>query len=147
MLGRCRSFAFLMNDTTSLEQALTQCKIVMDTLMSSATETSACCNTPPIFHSIAQAGVEEFRSTTKTQHRKGTKRRRMDGLSAELDSRHKKSQQSNPLCEITNKGPGRPRQKKVRRKPFKFPTQVNNQVRTQMLKANSLVRKGTAIMT
>ena len=39
-LGRCRSLAFLTNDATCLQQALTQCKVVMDTLISSATEIS-----------------------------------------------------------------------------------------------------------
>ena len=62
-----RLFFFLTNDATCLQQALIQCKTVMDTLMSTATETLA----PQIFHSIAQAGVKEFRSTTKMVHRKG----------------------------------------------------------------------------
>ena len=71
---RCRSLAFLTNDATSLQQALTQCKAVMGTLMSSAADTAEP-NLPPIFHSIAQAGVEEFKRSTKTVHRKGMKQK------------------------------------------------------------------------
>lgn len=140
-LGRCRSLAFLTNDATCLQQALTQCKVVMDTLISSATETSEP-HTPPVFHSIAQAGVEEFRNTTKTMYRKGMKRKRNVGLSAESDS---KCHALNPLSDITNRGPGRPRQKRLRKKPFQFPRQVSSQVKPKMLKAASLVQRGACM--
>lgn len=73
VLGRCRSLAFLTNDPLCLQQALTQCKTVMDTLMSSAADTAEP-HLPPIFHSIAKAGVEEFKCSTKIEHRRGIKR-------------------------------------------------------------------------
>lgn len=46
-----------------------------------------------------------------------------------------------PSCKC-NKGPGRPRQKRLRRKLFRFPRQVNSEVKTQMLRAASIVQKG-----
>ena len=146
VLGRCRSLAFLTNDSVCLQQALTQCKTVMDTLMSSATDTAEP-NLPPIFHSIAKAGVEEFKRSTKTEHRKGMKRKRNTGLSSDSNSKRIKCQGINPLADVTNKGPGRPRQKRLRRKPFRFPRQVNSQVKTQMLKAASIVQKGMLTIT
>ena len=122
-----------------------QCKTVMDTLMSSATETLAS-HISPIFHSIVQTGVKEFRSTTKTVHRKGMNRKRMGGLSVESDNKRRKGQGVNPLIDIMKKGPSRPWQKRMRRKPFKFQRQVNNQVKTRMLKTVSLVQKGMLIL-
>ena len=89
---------------------------------------------PPKFHSIAKAGVEEFKCSTKTEHRRG--------IEANPNGKRKKYQGINPLTDITNKGPGRPRQKRLKRKPFRFPRQVNSQVKTKMLKAASIVQRG-----
>ena len=139
ILGRCRSLAFLTNDPSCLQQALTQCKTVMDTLMTSAADTAQP-HLPPIFHSIAKAGVEEFKCSTKTEHRRGIKRK--GNNEANPNGKRKKYQGINPLTDITNKGPGRPRQKRLRRKPFHFPRQVNSQVKTKMLKAASIVQRG-----
>ena len=66
----------------------------------------------------------------------------MGGLSVESDNKRRKCKGVNPLMDITKKGPGCPWQKRMRRKPFKLPRQVNNQVKTRMLKAASLVQKG-----
>ena len=75
LLGRCRTLAFLTNEIPVLTKALSQCHSVMETLAASATD-SATTHLPPIFHSISQAGVKEFKSTTKTLLRIGTKRKR-----------------------------------------------------------------------
>ena len=77
-LGRCRTLAFLNNDIPTLETALDQCKVVIETLASSST-TSMGPNMPPVFHSIAKAGVVEFKSTSKALHRVGVKRKHKDG--------------------------------------------------------------------
>ena len=52
ILGRCRSLAFLINDPLCLQQALTQYKTVMDTLMTSAAD-SALPHLPPIPYFLA----------------------------------------------------------------------------------------------
>ena len=70
------------------------------------------------------------------------KRKRNVGLSAESDS---KRHALNPLSDITNRGPGRPRQKRLRKKPFQFPRQVSSQVKPKMLKAASLVQRGACM--
>lgn len=141
ILGRCRSLAFLTNNPLCLQQALTQCKTVMDTLMTSAADATKP-HLPPIFHSIAKAGVEEFKCSTKTEHRRGIKRKRNTELLASPNGKRKKCQRTNPLTDITNKGPGRPRQKRLRRKPFRFPRQINSQGKTKILKAASIVQRG-----
>ena len=141
VLGQCKSLVFLTNDSVCLQQALTRCKTVMDTLMSSAADTAEP-HLPPVFHSIAKAGVEEFKHTTKTERRKGMKRKRNTGLSADSTSKRIKCQGINLLADVTNKGPGPPRQKRLRRKSFHFPRQVNSQVKAQILKAASIVQKG-----
>ena len=97
---------------------------------------------PPIFHSIARAGVEKFKRSTKMEHRKGVKRKRSADLSSDSNSKCTKCKGINPLADVANKGPGRPRQKKLRRKPFRFPRQVNSMVKTKMLRAASIVQKG-----
>ena len=109
--------------------------------MSSAADTTEP-HIPPIFHSIAKAGVEEFKHSTKTEHRKGIKRKRNTGLSADSNSKRMRCRSINPLIDITNKAPGRPRQKRLRRKPSRVPRPVNGEVKTQMLKAASIVQKG-----
>jgi len=76
-LGQCRTLAFLNNDIPTLETALDQCKVVTETLASSSTTMGP--NMPPVFHSIAKAGVEEFKSTSKALHRVGVKRKHKDG--------------------------------------------------------------------
>ena len=76
-LGQCRTLVFLTNDIPTLQTALDQCKVVIETLTSSST-TSVGPKVPPVFHSIAKAGVEEFKATSKTLHRVGVKRKRND---------------------------------------------------------------------
>ena len=126
ILGRCRSLAFLTNDPLCLQQGLTQCKTVLDTLMTSAADTAQP-HLPPVFHSIAKAGVEEFKCSTKTEHRRGIKRKG----NSEANPNGKRNK-CHPLTHTTNKGPGRPRQKRLRR-------QVNSQVKTKML---AIVQRG-----
>jgi hypothetical protein len=95
--------AFLTNDPLCLQQALTQCKTVMDTLMISAADTAQP-HLPPIFHSIAKAGVEEFKCSTKTEHRRGIKRKRNTDLLASPSGKRKKCQGTNPLTDIIAHG-------------------------------------------
>lgn len=64
------TLAFLTNEISALTKALSQCQAVMETLASSATDSTAT-HLPPIFHSISQAGVKEFKSTTKALLRVG----------------------------------------------------------------------------
>ena len=71
----------------------------MDTLMSSAANTAEP-NLPPIFHSIAKAGVEEFKRSTKTEHRKGMKRKTLV-LSSDSNIKCIKCQGINPLADVT----------------------------------------------
>ena len=59
----------------------------METLASSATDSSAT-HLPPTFHSISQAGVKEFKSTTKTLLRIGTKRKHSGQINK--NQRHRK---------------------------------------------------------
>lgn len=68
------TLAFLTNDVHALETAFQQCTGVLDTLASAAT-TTADATIPPAFHAISKAGVEDFKSTTKTLHRAGSKRK------------------------------------------------------------------------
>lgn len=46
------------------------------------------------------------------------KRKRNTGLSADSTSKRIKFQTINPLADVTNKGPGRPWQKRLKRKSF-----------------------------
>ena len=87
MLGRCRTLAFLTNETSVLTKALSQCQTVMETLASSATDSSAT-HLPPTFSSISQAGVKEFKLTTKTLLRIGTKKKHSEQTNT--TQKHKK---------------------------------------------------------
>ena len=64
ILGRCRTLAFLTNEIPILSKALSQCQTVLETLASSATTDLSASTLPPMFHSISQVGVKEFKSTT-----------------------------------------------------------------------------------
>ena len=116
ILGRCRTLAFLTNEVPALTKALSHCQAMMETLASSATN-SAAPHLPPVFHSISQAGVKEFKSTTKTLLRVGTKRKhRRQG---NLNKKHRKlsDTQREFKGELhVNRGPGRPKKKQTQRK-------------------------------
>ena len=64
MLGNCRKLAFITSETSVLTNALSQCQTVMETLASSATDSSAT-HLPPTFSSISQAGGKEFNQQPK----------------------------------------------------------------------------------
>ena len=134
-LARCRTLAYLTNDVACLKQSLSQCESAMKTLASSATSIRP--NEPPIFGAIAKAGVEEFRSTTKTLHRIGTKRKR-----DEKGKHPTRCEAHNPLQKAVQRGIGRPKVKRTQRKQPPLPRQVNEKSRSRMIKAAALLRKG-----
>lgn len=116
ILGRCRSLAFLTNEIPALTKAPSQCQTVMETLASSATD-SAATHLPPIFHSISQAGVKEFKSTTKTLLRIGTKRKRSG--QGNKNQKHRKLNDTPHESKVNlkvNQGPGRQKIKRIQRK-------------------------------
>jgi len=119
-LGRCRTLAFLTSDTSVLEDALLQCKTIMDTLTSSACLITGP-NNPPVYNCIAKAGVEEFKSHSKYCKRVGIKRKQ---VSNKIDTKKIKLGKTNPPSKL-QKGtlsqnvkcePGRPRLKRPQRK-------------------------------
>ena len=143
ILGRCRTLAFLTNEVSVLTKALSQCQEVMETLASSATE-STDNHLPPIFHSISQAGVKEFKSTTKTLLRIGTKRkRRGQGNTNQKNRKLNKGSLHESKIELkANQGPGRPKLKRTQRKKQPLPRQVSNYTKAKMMKAATVLRKG-----
>ncbi len=141
LLGRCRTLAFLTNEIPVLTKALSQCHTVMETLASSATDSSAT-HLPPIFHSISQAGVKEFKSTTKTLLRIGMKRKR-SGQGNKNQKHRKLSAPSESGVNLkVNQGPGRPKIKKTQRKKTPLPRQVSKFNRAKLMKAAAVLRKG-----
>ena len=58
VLGKCRTATFLLNDISVLEDVLAKSKVVLETLLSSAT--TQCSKDPPSFNAIAKVGVQEF---------------------------------------------------------------------------------------
>ena len=146
-LGQCRTLAFLNNDIPTLETALDQCKVVIETLASSST-TSMGPNMPPVFHSIAKAGVEEFKSTSKALHRVGVKRKHKDGNKSQAKKSRTeakptcRSQQDDALSQIKKRQPGRPRLKRLQRKRPPLPRQVSSPVKQTMLKAAAILQRG-----
>ena len=149
-LGHCRTLAFLTSDIPALESALQQCTGVLDTLTSAAA-TTAGPNIPPVFHTISKAGVEEFRLTTKTLYRTGSKRKQK--LQTPEHSQSPKRvkhdgqtqtmpQTSNQLVHLVKRTAGRPKLKRAQRKRPPFPRQVSSETRANMAKAAAILRRG-----
>lgn len=133
-LAKCRTLAFLTNDIAALEQSLSHCEAAMNTLASSATATQP--NGPPIFRAIERAGVEEFKSTTKTLHRVGVKRKKSKGKAP-----IKRIKMEDPLQSV-KRSIGRPKIKRAQRKRPALPRQVTDIAKAKMLKASQLLQKG-----
>ena len=109
----------------------------MKTLSTSATSLSTQPNQPPTITAIVKAGVEEFKSTTKTLHRVGIKRqpKRKNKLPS-------KKFKVDPLLKAATSSVGRPKLKKTQRKQPPLPRQVNEIAKSKMMKAATLLRKG-----
>ena len=126
ILGRCRTLAFLTNEVSALTKALSQCQTVMETLVSSAAD-SATTQLPPVFHSISQAGVKEFMSTTKTLLRVGAKRKRRG--QGNKNQKHRKVSDTPHEVQVSlkvNQGPGRPKIKRTQRKKLPYHVKLAN---------------------
>ena len=136
-LARCRTLAYLTNDISALEECLSHCEMAMKTLSTSATTTTP--GNPPVFNLIAKAGVEEYRSTTKTLHRVGTKRKQIK------KAKPVKKLKLDPLLQTATRSVGRPKLKRAQRKQPPLPRQVNEFSKSNMLKAAILLRKGNNI--
>lgn len=136
-LARCCTLAYLTSDTVALEQSLSQCEAAMNTLASSATYTRS--NEAPIVTAIEKAGVDEFKSTSKTFHRTGVKRKRSKGKGSA--KRIKVEAKQEPLL-LTKHSIGRPKLKRAQRKRPPLPRQVSDIAKAKMLKASHLVQKG-----
>ena len=144
-LGQCRTLAFLTNNIPALETALSDCKRLMETLASAATSSNGS-NGPPTFHAIAQAGVEEFKRTSKALHRVGAKRKRTN-CDAQC-VKHAKceltegSNKQDILATVVKREPGRPKLKRLQRKRPVMPRQVSSAGKLAMLKAAAILRRG-----
>lgn len=104
--------------------------------------------TPPVFHAISKAGVEEFKSTTKTLCRAGTKRRHRPTPRLSLPKRlkrdpdtdnHKPSKPSNELLGAVKRTVGRPKLKWSQRKRQPLPRQVSHETRKTVA---AILRRG-----
>ena len=146
-VGQCRTLAFLTNDLPTLETALQQCKTVIETLVSSAT-TSLGLHTPPVFHAIAKAGVEQFKKDNKRLHRVGVKRKCTNSKQPPsknfLNEAASASivQQEDTLTSLVNRKHGRPRLKRLQRKRPALPRQVSSPNKKRMLEAAAILRRG-----
>ena len=146
-LGQCRTLAFLTNDIPTLQTALDQCKVIVETLTSSST-ISMGPKVPPVFHSIAKAGVEEFKASSKTLHRVGVKRKRNGHNQLQTKKPRKEAkptcrlEQEDALSQVAKRQPGRPRLKRPQRKRPPLPRQVSTPVKQKMLKAAAILQRG-----
>ncbi len=146
-LGRCRTLAFLTCDIPALETALQQCNGVLDTLATVATTTSGP-STPPVFHAISKAGVDEFRATSKTLHRAGSKRKRNLQTPEQCQTTKRVKpvdtslSTSNALLNVEKRSAGRPKLKRLQRKRPVLPRQVCHETRAKMVKALAILRRG-----
>ena len=147
-LGRCRTLAFLTSNIPTLEAALCKCERVMETLAAAAT-TSLGSNTPPAFHVIAQAGVEEFRRTNKVLHRVGAKRKQRNSQPPTVKQakacQTEVAHQQDVLSQVVQRPPGRPKLKRLQRKRPVLPRQVSSTAKTTMLKAAAILRRGIGL--
>ena len=90
--------------------------MVVETLTSSST-ISMGPKVPPVFHSIAKAGVEEFKASSKTLHHVGVKRKRNDHNQLQTKKPRKevkptcRLEQEDALSQVAKRQNGRPRLK------------------------------------
>ena len=144
-LGQCRTLAFSTSNIPTLETALSDCKRVMETLASAAT-TSHGPNSPPTVNFITQAGVEEFRKTSKALHRVGAKRKRTyretQGVKHAKPELTEGSYQQDVLAHVAKREPGRPKLKRFQRKRPVMPRQVSSAGKATMLRAAAILRRG-----
>ena len=86
---------------------------------------------PPVFHSIAKAGVEKFKATSKTLHRVGVKRKRNDHNQLQTKKPRKEAkptcrlEQEDELSQVAKQQLGHPRLKRPQRKQPPLPRQVS----------------------
>lgn len=140
-LGQCRTLAFLTNDIPTPENALEQCTDIMQMLASSVS-TSVGPTLPPIFHSIAKAGVQDFKHTTKAMHRVGIKRKHRVKQQQVNKTTKPRTHEQDPVSHVVKHQPGRPRLKRSQRKKPPLPRQVSSPNKHRMLKAAAILRRG-----
>ena len=147
--GQCRTLVFLTNDISTLETALQQCKMVIETLASSAT-TSLGIQTPPVFHTIAKPGVEQFKTNCKSLHRVGVKRKcKTRNQPPSKSSRSEATctsasivEEEVMLTQLVKHEHGHPRLKRLQRKQPALPRQVSSPNRKRVLEAAAILRRG-----
>lgn len=117
----------------------------MENLTSAAT-TSHGPNTPPTFHAITQAGVEQFRKTSKVLHKVGVKRKRTNretqGVKHAKPEHTECSYKQDALATVVKCKPGRPKLKRLQRKQPAMPRQVSSAGKVAMLKAAAILKRG-----
>ena len=115
--------------------------MVRETLASSAT-TSLGVHLPPVFHAIAQAGVEDFRMKSKSLHRAGVKRKQRLCHQPPPKKSACSFNQEDMLSQLVKRQHGRPRLKRPQRKRPALPRQVSSPNKKKMLEAAAILRRG-----
>ena len=133
VLGQCRTLAFLNNDIPTLEAALEQGKTIAMKLREAATIPGGE-NCPPTFKTLAVAGVEEFRKSSKIVHRAGAKCKSCYSKGVSQPKSQKCNSSTDILQGAKRREAGRPKLKRAqRRKP----------VLLRQVSSSAIIRRGT----